>query len=195
VHTHTHTHTHAHTHTHTHTQTHKRTQTPPCVRACLAFSQTLPHALPVHTPNTFPSQSFLYTYCAVFLDGARPLACACTHLTLSHVFLRKSFVYTYCAVCLDGKGPARQYGPLALGLVYAAGLYCAGPYTGASMNPARSLAAALTFWDFTGAWVGMLAVMAGGACGAFAYKSLFRIERRGRDESAEYVAIGRVVSV
>ena len=38
---------------------------------------------------------------------------------------------------------AKQYGPLAIGLAYAVGIYSEGPYTGGSMNPARTLAGAV----------------------------------------------------
>lgn len=80
-------------------------------------------------------------------------------------------------MALDAKSPARQYAPLAIGLMYAAGIYCEGPYTGGSMNPARTVAAAVVYADFTGMWVTLCFIFLGGAFGAFAYKAAFNVER------------------
>ena len=98
-----------------------------------------------------------------------------------------TLVFVICAVALDMKSGARQYGPLAVGFVYAAGVYCEGPYTGGSMNPARTIAAAIVYANFTGMWISIICVMIGGVAGAFCYKHLLRIEHNpanSRDFSA-----------
>lgn len=88
-----------------------------------------------------------------------------------------ALVFVVCAVALDAKGPARQYAPLAIGFMYTVGIYCEGPYTGGSMNPARTVAAAIVFADFTGMWITLLFIFLGGVFGAFAYKAAFNVER------------------
>lgn len=88
-----------------------------------------------------------------------------------------ALVFVVCAVALDAKGPARQYAPLAIGFMYAAGIYCEGPYTGGSMNPARTVAAAIVYMDFTGMWITLLFIFMGAVFGAFAYKAAFNVER------------------
>mmetsp|Transcript_680 Transcript_680/g.1111 ORF Transcript_680/g.1111 Transcript_680/m.1111 type:complete len:141 (-) Transcript_680:172-594(-) len=87
-----------------------------------------------------------------------------------------AFVYVVCATALDAKGTARQYAPLAIGFMYTVGIYCEGPYTGGSMNPARTVAAALVYWDFVGMWISIIFVYAGAMAGAFVYKLTFNVE-------------------
>ena len=88
-----------------------------------------------------------------------------------------ALMFVVCAVVLDAKGPARQYAPLAIGFTYAAGIYCEGPYTGGSMNPARTVAAAIVYADFTGMWITLLFIFLGAVFGAFTYKAAFNVER------------------
>ncbi|XP_017040699.1 aquaporin AQPcic isoform X2 [Drosophila ficusphila] len=58
-----------------------------------------------------------------------------------------------------------------------AGLACAaGPFTGASMNPARSFAPALWNTHFEFNWIYWLAPLSGAAVSAYAYKVVFRRE-------------------
>lgn len=87
-----------------------------------------------------------------------------------------AMMYIVCSVALDGRCNASQYGPLAIGLTYTAGVYSGGPYTGASMNPARSIASALVFGDFTGVWVALLSIFLGGAAGAIVFKQAHGIK-------------------
>lgn len=87
-----------------------------------------------------------------------------------------SLVFVVCATALDAKGAARQYAPLAIGFMYAAGIYCEGPYTGGSMNPARTVAAAIVYADFTGMWISLIFMFLGAVFGAFTYKAAFSVE-------------------
>jgi glycerol uptake facilitator-like aquaporin len=90
---------------------------------------------------------------------------------------------------------AKQYSALAVGLVYAVGIYCEGPYTGGSMNPARTLAAAVAFWDFTGMWISLVFLHGGAIVGAFVYKNSFSINqidrfdrsRKSKDSEIRYI--------
>jgi len=100
-----------------------------------------------------------------------------------------ALVYVVCATALDAKGTARQYAPLVIGLTYAVAIYCEGPYTGGSMNPARTIAAAVVFNDFIGMWVSLLFITAGAVAGAFVYKGAFNVDSFNQDsaEAAKYV--------
>ena len=52
-------------------------------------------------------------------------------------------VYVIFATAVDRKGAAANAAPLAIGLAVVACLFAEGPFTGGSMNPARSLGAAV----------------------------------------------------
>ncbi|XP_046805595.1 aquaporin AQPcic-like isoform X1 [Lucilia cuprina] len=66
--------------------------------------------------------------------------------------------------------------PIRFGLAIACLAITAGPFTGASMNPARSFAPALWNYDFEHHWVYWLGPMLGGAVAAYGYKVVFRRE-------------------
>jgi MIP family channel proteins len=77
------------------------------------------------------------------------------------------------ATNVDAKGAFRKLGGGATGLTIAAGILCAGPFTGAAMNPARALGPALatTHWQNHGVyWAGPLL---GGVVAAFLYDRVF----------------------
>ena len=61
---------------------------------------------------------------------------------------------------------------IAVGAVIALEALLAGPITGASMNPARSLAPALVSGEFGGLWVYLTAPFAGGVAAAQVYEGL-----------------------
>jgi len=64
-------------------------------------------------------------------------------------------------------------GPLAIGLAVSAAVFAIGPYTGASLNPARTLAPAIVFGVWTHIWVYLLATLLAGACAGYLYKAAF----------------------
>lgn len=66
--------------------------------------------------------------------------------------------------------------PIRFGLAIACLAITAGPFTGASMNPARSFAPALWNGDFENHWVYWLGPMAGGGIAALGFKVVFRRE-------------------
>jgi len=59
---------------------------------------------------------------------------------------------------------------LAIGFTVAAALFWAGPFSSASMNPARSLGPALASWEFSNLWVFLIGPPAGAALAALAYR-------------------------
>ena len=62
---------------------------------------------------------------------------------------------------------------LPVGLVIMADVLCVGPFTGASMNPARSLgpAIAMDFWHLQ--WVYWVGPILGASCAGIAYNAAF----------------------
>jgi aquaporin NIP len=65
-----------------------------------------------------------------------------------------------------------QAAALAIGATVGLAALFAGPISGASMNPARSLGPALMSWTWTDQWVYLLAPPLGAVVGAYAYRWL-----------------------
>ncbi len=65
-----------------------------------------------------------------------------------------------------------QAAALAIGATVGLEAIFAGPISGASMNPARSLGPALISWTWTAQWVYVLAPLLGAVAGAYAYRWL-----------------------
>ena len=65
-----------------------------------------------------------------------------------------------------------QAAALAIGATVGLEALFAGPISGASMNPARSLGPALVSWTWTAQWVYVLAPLLGALVGAYAYRLL-----------------------
>jgi MIP family channel proteins len=68
---------------------------------------------------------------------------------------------------------------LAIGGAVAMGAFVAGPVSGASMNPARSLGPALVAGDLTGIWIYLVGPILGAVAAAVVYRYL-----RGGDRTA-----------
>jgi len=77
-------------------------------------------------------------------------------------------MFTIMSVATDSRAVGEMAG-LAIGAVIALNAIWAGPLTGASMNPARSLAPALVTGHATGLWVYLTAPFIGAILGALAY--------------------------
>ena len=77
-------------------------------------------------------------------------------------------VTTIFGVAVDSRGPKNVYG-FAIGLTVAADIFAFGPWTGASMNPARSFGPALIggHWDMH--WVYWVAPILGACVAALVY--------------------------
>ena len=84
---------------------------------------------------------------------------------------------------VDPKAP--RIGGLAIGLTIAAGILAIGPFTGGSMNPARSFGPAVASGVFEGQAVYWIGPMVGAVAAALLYDSLFiRREREPVDHGA-----------
>ena len=72
-----------------------------------------------------------------------------------------------------------QAAALAIGATVGLEALFAGPISGASMNPARSLGPALIGWTWTAQWVYMIAPLLGAEAGAYVYRLLREASRAG----------------
>jgi len=89
-------------------------------------------------------------------------------------------VFTVFGTAVDPKSGAGNFAPIAIGFSLLCAATCIGPYTGAGLNPARTLSPAIVFdcWtlgDFgdTFQWVYVLAQFAGGAAAGLVYMMVF----------------------
>jgi MIP family channel proteins len=77
-------------------------------------------------------------------------------------------VFVVMAVATDDRAPA-AIAPIAVGFALAVGVFIAGPVTGGSVNPARSLGPMLVAGDLTSVWLYVLGPIIGGILGALLY--------------------------
>ncbi len=87
-------------------------------------------------------------------------------------------VWVIFGAAIDPEGPFARVAGLAIGLVIAMDIMMGGPFTGASMNPARSLGPDVVRGDFEGIWVYFIGPILGGTIAAVLY-DLVIIRRRG----------------
>ena len=73
------------------------------------------------------------------------------------------------ATALDPDGAFGKIAGLAIGLTIAMDIMMGGPFTGAAMNPARSLGPALASGELTGTWVYFLGPIIGATLAALLY--------------------------
>jgi MIP family channel proteins len=77
-------------------------------------------------------------------------------------------VFVVMAVATDDRAPA-AIAPIAVGFALAVGVFIAGPVTGGSVNPARSLGPMIVAGDLTSVWLYILGPIIGGVLGALLY--------------------------
>lgn len=86
-------------------------------------------------------------------------------------------VWVIFATAIDPEGSFGKIAGLAIGFVIAMDIMMGGPFTGGSMNPARTFGPALVGGFWTGHWVYWVGPVAGGVVAAAAY-DLFILRRR-----------------
>ncbi|CAK7356361.1 unnamed protein product [Dovyalis caffra] len=85
-----------------------------------------------------------------------------------------ALVYTVYATAADPKkGPIGIIAPIAIGFIVGANILAAGPFSGGSMNPARSFGPAVVSGDFSQNWIYWVGPLIGGGLAGLVYGDIF----------------------
>ena len=85
-----------------------------------------------------------------------------------------ALVYTVYATAADPKkGSLGTIAPIAIGFIVGANILAAGPFSGGSMNPARSFGPAVAAGNFAGNWVYWVGPLIGGGLAGLVYGDVF----------------------
>ncbi|KAK4479601.1 hypothetical protein RD792_015122 [Penstemon davidsonii] len=85
-----------------------------------------------------------------------------------------ALVYTVYATAADPKkGSLGTIAPIAIGFIVGANILAAGPFSGGSMNPARSFGPAVASGDFSGHWIYWVGPLIGGGLAGLTYSNVF----------------------
>ncbi|XP_077246980.1 putative aquaporin TIP-type RB7-5A [Tasmannia lanceolata] len=90
------------------------------------------------------------------------------------IIITFALVYTVYATAADPKkGSLGTIAPIAIGFIVGANILAAGPFSGGSMNPARSFGPAVATGDFSGNWVYWVGPLIGGGLAGLVYGDIF----------------------
>ena len=85
-----------------------------------------------------------------------------------------ALVYTVYATAADPKkGSLGTIAPIAIGFIVGANILVAGPFSGGSMNPARSFGPAVASGDFTNIWIYWVGPLIGGGLAGIIYRYIY----------------------
>lgn len=103
------------------------------------------------------------------------------------IIITFGLVYTVYATAADPKkGSLGTIAPIAIGLIVGANILAAGPFTGGSMNPARSFGPAVASGDFTGNWIYWVGPLIGGGLAGLVYTYAFMCGEHAPVASGEF---------
>ncbi|XP_008783228.1 probable aquaporin TIP2-2 [Phoenix dactylifera] len=98
-----------------------------------------------------------------------------------------ALVYTVYATAADPKkGSLGTIAPIAIGFIVGANILAAGPFSGGSMNPARSFGPAVASGDFTDNWIYWVGPLVGGGLAGLLYTYAFMCSDHAPVASSEY---------
>ncbi|KAB1218530.1 Aquaporin TIP2-1 [Morella rubra] len=90
------------------------------------------------------------------------------------VIITFALVYTVYATAADPKkGSIGIIAPIAIGFIVGANILAAGPFSGGSMNPARSFGPAVVSGDFYENWIYWVGPLVGGGLAGLVYGNVF----------------------
>ncbi|KAH6782183.1 delta tonoplast integral protein [Perilla frutescens var. hirtella] len=90
------------------------------------------------------------------------------------IIITFALVYTVYATAVDPKkGSLGTIAPIAIGFIVGANILAAGPFSGGSMNPARSFGPAVASGNFAGNWVYWVGPLIGGGLAGAVYSNVF----------------------
>lgn len=85
-----------------------------------------------------------------------------------------ALVYTVYATAADPKkGSIGTIAPIAIGFIVGANILAAGPFSGGSMNPARSFGPAVVSGDLSQSWIYWVGPLIGGGLAGLVYGDVF----------------------
>uniref|UniRef100_A0A5B7AJN1 Aquaporin TIP2-1 n=1 Tax=Davidia involucrata TaxID=16924 RepID=A0A5B7AJN1_DAVIN len=90
------------------------------------------------------------------------------------IIITFALVYTVYATAVDPKkGSLGTIAPIAIGFIVGANILAAGPFSGGSMNPARSFGPAVVSGDFRDNWIYWVGPLVGGGLAGLIYGYVF----------------------
>ncbi|XP_021891941.1 aquaporin TIP2-1-like, partial [Carica papaya] len=90
------------------------------------------------------------------------------------IIITFALVYTVYATAADPrKGSLGTIAPIAIGFIVGANILAAGPFSGGSMNPARSFGPAVASGNFCGIWIYWVGPLVGGGLAGLIYGNIF----------------------
>nr|AEM43801.1 tonoplast intrinsic protein [Poa pratensis] len=120
--------------------------------------------------------AFLVQFCTGMATPIHGLSAGVGALegVVMEVIVTFGLVYTVYATAADPKkGSLGTIAPIAIGFVVGANILVAGPFSGGSMNPARSFGPAVASGDFTNIWVYWAGPLIGGGLAGVVYRYLY----------------------
>ncbi|XP_065865256.1 aquaporin TIP2-1-like [Euphorbia lathyris] len=93
---------------------------------------------------------------------------------IMEIVITFGLVYTVFATAADPKkGCVGTIAPMAIGFIVGANILAAGPFSGGSMNPARSFGPAVASGDYHDNWIYWLGPLVGGGLAGIVYGNIY----------------------